>query len=334
MDGGAYCTLSPVVLSRGTLHAGGPYACPNVRIRSRAVATNTPPNGAFRGFGAPQTEFAAEMQVNRIAEALGDLAARAPPALALPAGRYDADRPGPARERRGRGGPRPGRRGGRVRAGPGADGGDRSQPHGRGAGRPRARMRPRDRPGPGLARRRLHRLGRGPPRLGRLGRADRRRPDRDPDRLDRDGPGDQDDLPAAGRRGARRADGRGRAGLDVDTALVPDSGPTVASRTAMVVGGLVIGACRRLRAVVEAAPAALAAARSRSSTRADARTHGATRIDQHFEPYPGVDFDDTTYRGDAYPAFGWASASPKSTSTSTPARWPSGASSPPTTSAG
>ena len=71
MDGGAYCTLTPVVLSRGTLHAGGPYRCPNVRIHSRVVATNTPPNGAFRGFGAPQTEFAAEMQVNRVAEALG-----------------------------------------------------------------------------------------------------------------------------------------------------------------------------------------------------------------------------------------------------------------------
>ena len=70
MDGGAYCTLTPVVLSRGVLHAGGPYRCPNVRIRGRAMATNTPPNGAFRGFGAPQTEFAAEMQVNRIAEAL------------------------------------------------------------------------------------------------------------------------------------------------------------------------------------------------------------------------------------------------------------------------
>ncbi|MGI8928090.1 MAG: xanthine dehydrogenase family protein molybdopterin-binding subunit, partial [Candidatus Limnocylindrales bacterium] len=70
MDGGAYCTLTPVVLSRGTLHAGGPYDCPNVRISGRAVATNTPPNGAFSGFGAPQTEFAAEMQVNRIAEVL------------------------------------------------------------------------------------------------------------------------------------------------------------------------------------------------------------------------------------------------------------------------
>ncbi len=71
MDGGAYVTLSPVVLSRGTLHATGPYDCPNVRIRSRAVMTNTPPNGAFRGFGAPQTLFAAEMQIERLAEALG-----------------------------------------------------------------------------------------------------------------------------------------------------------------------------------------------------------------------------------------------------------------------
>ncbi|TPW10743.1 MAG: aerobic-type carbon monoxide dehydrogenase, large subunit CoxL/CutL-like protein, partial [bacterium] len=46
MDGGAYCTLSPVVLSRGTIHAAGPYNWDNVRIRSRAVATNTPSNGA------------------------------------------------------------------------------------------------------------------------------------------------------------------------------------------------------------------------------------------------------------------------------------------------
>ncbi len=58
LDGGAYTTLTPVVLSRATIHAGGPYDVANVRIRSRAVATNTPPNGAFRGFGAPQAEFA------------------------------------------------------------------------------------------------------------------------------------------------------------------------------------------------------------------------------------------------------------------------------------
>ena len=71
MDGGAYMTLSPVVLSRGTLHATGPYDCPHVRVRSQVVATNTPPNGAFRGFGAPQTLFAAELHWEKIAAALG-----------------------------------------------------------------------------------------------------------------------------------------------------------------------------------------------------------------------------------------------------------------------
>src|SRR6185436_613702 len=65
IDGGAYCTLSPVVLSRGTIHAAGPYFCPNVRIRSKAVATNVPPHGAFRGFGAPQSIFALERQMDK-----------------------------------------------------------------------------------------------------------------------------------------------------------------------------------------------------------------------------------------------------------------------------
>jgi CO/xanthine dehydrogenase Mo-binding subunit len=71
MDGGAYMTLSPVVLSRGVIHATGPYRCENVRVHGRVVMTNTPPNGAFRGFGAPQTQFAAEVHMERIAEALG-----------------------------------------------------------------------------------------------------------------------------------------------------------------------------------------------------------------------------------------------------------------------
>ena len=70
MDGGAYVTLSPVVLSRGAIHAGGSYRCPNVRIDSRAVATNTPPNGAFRGFGVPQTEYAIETHMDAIAARL------------------------------------------------------------------------------------------------------------------------------------------------------------------------------------------------------------------------------------------------------------------------
>jgi CO/xanthine dehydrogenase Mo-binding subunit len=71
IDGGAYCTLSPVVLSRGTIHASGPYYAPNVRIRGRAVATNVPPHGAFRGFGAPQSIFALERHMDRVAAAAG-----------------------------------------------------------------------------------------------------------------------------------------------------------------------------------------------------------------------------------------------------------------------
>jgi len=71
VDGGAYATLSSVVLSRGTIHAAGPYHCPNVRIRSQAVATNAPPHGAFRGFGAPQSIFAMERHMNKAARAVG-----------------------------------------------------------------------------------------------------------------------------------------------------------------------------------------------------------------------------------------------------------------------
>jgi CO/xanthine dehydrogenase Mo-binding subunit len=70
LDGGAYITLTPTVLSRGCIHAAGPYSCDNIHIHGRGVFTNTPPNGAFRGFGAPQTEFAVEVHMDRIAEAL------------------------------------------------------------------------------------------------------------------------------------------------------------------------------------------------------------------------------------------------------------------------
>ena len=71
IDGGAYATLSSVVLSRGTIHAGGLYYWPSVRIRAKAVATNTPPHGAFRGFGAPQSLFALERHMDRIAHVVG-----------------------------------------------------------------------------------------------------------------------------------------------------------------------------------------------------------------------------------------------------------------------
>lgn len=71
LDGGAYATMSPVVLSRGTLHATSVYRCPHVSIHGRAVATNTPPPGAFRGFGAPQSLFAMERHMDVCAARLG-----------------------------------------------------------------------------------------------------------------------------------------------------------------------------------------------------------------------------------------------------------------------
>jgi CO/xanthine dehydrogenase Mo-binding subunit len=71
IDGGAYATLSGVVLSRGTIHAAGPYVWPNLRVRAKAVATNMPPHGAFRGFGAPQSIFAMERHLNEVARVIG-----------------------------------------------------------------------------------------------------------------------------------------------------------------------------------------------------------------------------------------------------------------------
>jgi len=71
LDGGAYLTLSHVVLSRALIHATGPYACDHVRTRGRAMFTNAVPFGAFRGFGNPQVFFACERHMDRIARRLG-----------------------------------------------------------------------------------------------------------------------------------------------------------------------------------------------------------------------------------------------------------------------
>ncbi len=98
LDGGAYATLSAVVLSRGTIHAAGPYYCPNVRIRSRAVATNAPPHGAFRGFGAPQSIFALERHMNKAARAAGLYAGRISPPQLSAHRRHYRDRPGDPRK--------------------------------------------------------------------------------------------------------------------------------------------------------------------------------------------------------------------------------------------
>ncbi len=71
LDGGAYMTLSPVVLSRGSIHAAGPYRCDHIRILGRAVATNYAPHGAYRGFGNPQSFFALERHMEKAAKAVG-----------------------------------------------------------------------------------------------------------------------------------------------------------------------------------------------------------------------------------------------------------------------
>ena len=307
MDGGAYCTLTPVVLSRGAIHAGGPYRCPNVRIRARATRTNTPPNGAFRGFGAPQVEFAAETQLNRIAEALGispleirrrnvyrlgdttptgqvlreSVAGEEVLERAVEAAEFDRlrARHESARERRAGSGTVPGSplRTGRERFASGV--GLALAWHGAGF------------------------TGSGEVKLGSVAS------------LELTGAGAIRILTASTEMGQGTKTVLPQLvaeALDLpidsielavqDTAYVPDSGPTVASRTTMVVGGLLIKAARRLRDAVEDATGGPFAATYRDF----ARANGALRIDQRFEPYPDISFDDETYRGDAYPAFSWA----------------------------
>ncbi len=70
VDGGAYATLTPIVLWRGTVHALGPYECDHVHVKSYGVATNKVPCGAYRGFGSPQVIFAGESMFDVIATRL------------------------------------------------------------------------------------------------------------------------------------------------------------------------------------------------------------------------------------------------------------------------
>jgi CO/xanthine dehydrogenase Mo-binding subunit len=70
LDGGAYASSSTAVCSNAASFACGPYAVPNALIECKAVFTNNPPCGAMRGFGAVQTCFAAEGQMDKLAAAL------------------------------------------------------------------------------------------------------------------------------------------------------------------------------------------------------------------------------------------------------------------------
>jgi CO/xanthine dehydrogenase Mo-binding subunit len=297
MDGGAYCTLTPVVLSRGVLHAGGPYRCPNVRIKGRAMATNTPPNGAFRGFGAPQTEFAAEMQVNRIAEALG--------ISPLELRRLWAYREGDTTPT------------GQVLRESvaavdvleaAADAGDFAR-HSEQTHRAREARQSSARVASGIGMAMgWHGAGfTGSGEVHIAGTASVELTDAGSVRVltaqTEMGQGTKTIFPqlVAGELGL---DPEAVETAPQDTSIVPDSGPTVASRTTMVVGGLLVKAARRLRSQVEAVTDRPFA----DSYRDFALEHGGLRVDQQFEPYPNVQFDDETYTGDAYPAFGWACA--------------------------
>lgn len=312
MDGGAYLTLSPVVLSRGVLHAAGPYRCPLVRVRGRVMATNHPPHGAFRGFGAPQTTFAYERQIDKLALALAEDPLALRKRLALRSGDTTAT-------------------GQELTFSVGTDevlgaiervAGVPPEPHGvSAAGAPLRRGR-----GVCFYFHGAGFTGSGEARLA--GRAAVAAVAPGPDERDAEGA----PLPVRFEVRSSSTDiGQGAitmfsqiaaASLGVEAHLVtvvdpstdrvPDSGPTVASRTCMVVGSVVERASRALRARIEswrAASAAegLALPQAAAKLREELAARGEELVELvTYQPPPGIQWDDTTYSGSAYPVYGWA----------------------------
>ena len=298
VDGGAYATLSAVVLSRGTIHAAGPYFCPNVRIRSKAVATNFPPHGAFRGFGAPQSIFALERQMDQIAKALGltpeefrrrnfvkegetlavgqlvrekiDLSGLMDRALEL--SDYHAKRERFAEENPRRA----------VKKGIGLA----SFLHGAGF------------------------TGSGERYMASLVGAEAT-----PE-------GQVRVLAASTEMGqgtttvfsqiAAEALGVDYDLIEIvqpDTAVVPNSGPTVASRTCMVVGKLVESAVLGIRQQLLSSsllPDKYTSEQFRQACRKFIERHGALKSTSEYSAPAGIHWDDEKYRGDAYGAYAWA----------------------------
>ncbi len=303
MDGGAYKTLSPVVLSRGLLHATGPYRCPHVRIRARAVRTNTATNGAFRGFGAPQTQFAVERHMDRIAGAVGldpfEIRARnvVRPGDRLPTGQTLGDstfarqcleavevrtrfrsRWREIEERRASGDPLQTRD-----EGPLAGIGLSLYFHGAGfTGNGERMMR-----SPVTA------------RLLRDGRIEVLTAMTDM------GQGCAAVFPqiAAEAAGVRLED---VVIAEPDTGRVPDSGPTVASRTTMIVGGTIAQVTREIRARVEAwAGGVVTPDDFRATARRYVQEVGPLEVTRRHEPDESQTFDEETYHGAAYPTYAW-----------------------------
>jgi CO/xanthine dehydrogenase Mo-binding subunit len=276
LDGGAYCTLSPVVLSRGVIHASGPYRCPHVRIRGRAMRTNTPPNGAFRGFGAPQTQFAIEVHMDRIGAQMG--------IDPITLRKKNALRPGDTTAT------------GQIlpedtsalevlQAAVKRTGFTRKFNAWQGSNK-----------GIGLS---LFFHGSGFTGIGEMKLASKASLELTP--------GGVRILVASteigqGTRTMHAQIVADTLGLpyeavevsDADTHRVPDSGPTVASRTCMIVGGLLQRAAEQMRTkLAGATPAAYLQA------------HGPLVITTQYERPPGLEWNDDRYLGDAYGTYGW-----------------------------
>jgi CO/xanthine dehydrogenase Mo-binding subunit len=304
LDGGAYATLSPVVLSRAVIHAPGPYACPNVTVHGVVLATNLPPAGAFRGFGVPQVAFAVESHMDELAETCGlrpdqirrrnlvrigsttatgqvlreSVSAERVLDEALARSGFIAKWVAAQRERAA------------ARAGGGE---------------------PRRRRGIGLA---LTWHG-----GGFTGGGEKKLASRAALTVEDD---DSVRIRVAsvemgqGSHTALAQIAAARLGLPIeriacarpDTSEVPNSGPTVASRTVMIVGGLVDDCARQLAEALRAAvsgagdaaidfDAALAALR---------RAGGPLRFESRYELPAWIHWDDATLTGDAYAVFAFA----------------------------
>jgi len=294
MDGGAYATLSAVVLSRGVLHAAGPYKCPMVKISGRVVATNHPPHGAFRGFGAPQTTFAYERQIEKAARRLGVAPLAFRRKHALRSGDTTAtsqvltysvasDEVLDAIDRVA--GAKPARDGVGVHGAPIKRGrGVCFYFHGAGF--------------TGSGEQRL--AGRAAVALTKDGRFEVRASSTDI------GQGAITIFTQIAADGLGVPPERVRV-VDPSTDRVPDSGPTVASRTCMVVGGLVDQAARALRAKIAAWGQEFGRSEPIAALAPDvAASLGPIEETVQYQPPPGIAWDDETYTGSAYPVFGWA----------------------------
>lgn len=296
MDGGAYATLSSVVLSRGLLHSFGPYRCSDVRVRARVLRTHTAPNSAFRGFGAPQVQFAMERQMDRIARALGldpleiRLRNAVEPGDRLPTGQV-LDASTSARlclEEAAR------RTGFRERW--------------RELEEARARREDGE-PARGIG---LSLYFHG---AGFTGNGERKMKSPVTARILPDGRIEV--LTAMTDMGqgcvavfpqiAAAAAGVGPEDVtfaEPDTSEVPDSGPTVASRTTMIVGGVIARVVTELRNRVESWHAG-PIERFRDVAARFVQENGPVEITLRNEPPEWQTFDESTYRGAAYPTFAW-----------------------------